>query len=173
MQKAVEFLEKELSSLQVWRATTGLVDGINVTMDYGPTAMTNIARVFTLDAQTLKIEPYNKQDSAAITKAIFDADIGLTPQNNGDSIMITIPPLTKERREQIAKQVKQLGEEIKARLRKIRQEERDTVKKLFDAKEISEDQKKSDEWSIDDIIKEYNTKVDNHVKTKSDDVMKV
>ena len=136
-------------------------------------AINTVARVFTLDGQTIKIEPYDKSTAAKITKAIFDANIGLAPQNNGEHILIVVPALNKERREQIVKQVKSMGEDTKARLRKVRQDERDVLKKGFDLKEISEDQKNGSEAMIDDIIKKFNTTVDTMVKAKCDDVMKV
>ncbi len=171
MQKAVDYLSNELSTLSVWRANKSLVESINVDTWYGMMNVGSIANITTPDAQTIRIEPWDKGVMAGLEKGIYDADTGLTPQNQGDYIMIKIPALTQERRQEIAKKVKQMGEDAKATVRKRRQEERDAIKKLHDEKEISEDQKNADEANVDVITKEFNDVIDDIVKTKSQDVL--
>jgi len=124
------------------RATSSLVDNISVAASYGVMKMNQIANIVVMDAQTLKIEPWDKSMSPAIEKAIYDANNGLTPQNDGDYVMIKIPMLTKERRQEVAKQVSKMGEDTKIALRKIRQDANKDIGKLHEAKELSDDAKK-------------------------------
>lgn len=171
--KAIAYLEKEFQSLQVGRASGWLVENVSVQASYGEMKIPQIAHVTIMDAQTLKIEPWDKKETKNIEKAIYDAKIGLTPQNEGEYVLIKIPPLTQERRAEIAKNVKNMWEETKAQLRQTRQDAMKTTKKLLEEKEISEDQHKNNENNIDEIIKNWNTKIDNLVKSKSDEVMSI
>ncbi|HCB51213.1 TPA: ribosome-recycling factor [Patescibacteria group bacterium] len=132
-----------------------------------------VGHVTLMDGQTIKIEPWDKNELKHIEKAIYDANTGLTPQNQGSYIMIKIPPLTQERRLDIQKQVKSMGEEIKARIRLVRQDAMKDTKKQFDDKLIGEDQHKANEKNVDSLVKEMNDVIDTHVKSKCDDVMKV
>ncbi len=171
MIKALEHMEQEFSGLQVWRATTGLVDHISVDAGYGRMPINQVANVVVMDTTTLKIEPWDKAIVKNIETAIYDADNGLVPQWMGDNILVRIPPLTKERREEIAKQVSWLWEEIKVRLRQVRHDAREAVEKLVDSKDLSEDEQKMHQSHIDDLTKEMNTKVEEHVKNKQNDVL--
>ncbi len=174
MQKSIEYLEKELKGLQMGRASTGLVENIEVEMSYGwMMKVPQVGHVTLMDGQTIKIEPWDKNELKHIEKAIYDANTGLTPQNQGSYIMIKIPPLTQERRLDIQKQVKSMGEEIKARIRLVRQDAMKDTKKQFDDKLIGEDQHKANEKNVDSLVKEMNDVIDTHVKSKCDDVMKV
>ncbi len=173
MQKATSYLEHEFQSLQIGRASTGLVENITVQASYGDMKIPQVANVTILDAQTLKIEPWDKKESKNIEKAIYDAEIGLAPQNEGDYVMIKIPPLTQDRRTEIARKIKIMWEDTKAQLRQIRQDGMKTTKKLLDDKEISEDQNKINENNIDNLVKDFNTQVDNLVKIKSEEIMKL
>ena len=132
-----------------------------------------LGNVSLMDSQTIKIEAWDKSTYSSIEKAIYDANIGLTPQNQGEYIMIKIPPLTTERRKELTKLVAKMGEESKVRLRNVRHEILDEVKKEFTEKTISEDQKKAYEGQADDMTKEYAAKIDNAVKQKSEDIMTV
>ena len=174
MQKALDYLEKELKSLQIGRASAGLVENIEVNVSYwGQMKIPQIGHVSILDAQTLKIEPWDKNELKNIEKAIYDANSGITPQNEWSYIIIKIPSLTQERRLDITKQVKAMGEDIKARLRLVRQDAMKATKTLFDNKEIGEDQHKWNEKEVDALIKHMNEAVDTTVKNKSEDVMKM
>ena len=174
MQKAIEYLEKELKALQIGRASTGLVENIDVNLSYGGSLkVPQVGHVTLMDGQTLKIEPRDKNELKNIEKAIYDANTGLTPQNQGSYIMLKIPALTQERRQEIGKQVKVMGEEIKARIRLVRQDAMKDTKKQFDDKLIGEDQHKADEKNIDSLIKEMNETIDTHVKNKAEEVMKI
>lgn len=171
--KAVAHLESQLQWLQVGKASSSLVAHIVAETSYGAMQISQIANVSTPDAQTIKIEPWDKSNVSAIEKALYDANTGLTPQNQGDYVMVKIPALTEERRKDITKQVSAMGEDTKATIRKIRQDEMKKVKRLEEEKEISEDDKKRDEKHIDDVVKEINTNIESLIQAKNAEVMKV
>ena len=173
LQKAVDYMNKEFAGMQVGRATKWLVENINAKAAYGDMAIGQLANITLPDAQSIKIEPWDKSVLAAIEKGIYDANSGLTPRNEGSYIMISIPPLTSERRQDIVKSIKTSGEDVKARMRQIRQDEQKKIKAALDAGEISEDEKKGNDNKVTDIIKEYNAKIDLLVKNKSDEIMKI
>ncbi len=171
MDKAIQFFVGELKALQVGRASAGLVENITVEASYGPMKIPQIAHVTIMDAQTIKIEPRDKNELKHVEKAIYDAGAWLTPQNERSYIIVRIPALTQERRAEIAKQVKGMGEEVKWRIRMARQDAMKDNKAIFDAKEIGEDESKRNEKEIDTVIKSMNDKIDELVKNKSDEVM--
>lgn len=147
------------------------MDGIKVDAGYGVMPMNQVANVVVMDTATIKIEPWDKTIVAAIEKAIYDADTGLTPQGMGDYVIINIPSLTAERRQQIVKQVHGFGEDAKVSVRKVRQDARDDVRKLADAEEISEDEQRNCESDIDELTKKINTRIDDAVKEKEHSIM--
>jgi ribosome recycling factor len=132
-----------------------------------------VGHVTVIDAQTIKIEPRDKTQTKYIEKAVYDSASGLTPQNEGDYIYIKIPALTEERRKQIAKQVKEMREDIKARVRMTRQDAMKETKKSFDDKEIGEDEHKRNEKEIDALVKDMNMSIDQLTHNKAEEVMKV
>lgn len=174
MQKAVDYLEKELKSLQVGRASAWLVENIDVNLSYGwSLKIPQVWHVTVMDAQTIKIETWDKWELKNVEKAIYDSNSGLTPQNEWSYIMIKIPPLNQERRQEITKQVKSMWEEIKARIRLVRQDAMKDTKKQFDDKLIGEDAHKSNEKEIDSLVKTMNDNIDSIVKIKSEEIMKI
>lgn len=175
MKKAVSHLEWEFKTLQLWRASTWLVENIDVFIPswWMNQKVNQVANIGIVDAQTLKIEPWDKSTLSSIEKAIFDSGLGLTPVNQWDYIIISVPALTKERRQELTKFVKKLGEDNKIALRNIRHDALNEVKKLHNDKEISEDEKANYESEINDLMKEYNTIVDDAVKSKSEEIMTV
>lgn len=173
MDKSISYFEGELKGLHIGRASAGLVENITVEASYGPMKVPQIAHVTLMDAQTIKIEPRDKNEVKHIEKAIYDANIWLTPQNEGGYVLVKIPALTQERRTEITKQVKAMGEDIKWRIRVTRQDAMKDNKTIFDAKEIGEDEKNRNEKEIDSLTKSMNEKIDELVKNKCDDVMKV
>ena len=175
MQKVLHHLEGEYTTLQVGRASTGLVDTLDVYVhSYGMTQkLHQLANVSIMDSQTLRIEAWDKAINSAIEKAIYDADIGLTPQGMGTHILIKIPPLTEDRRRDISKRADKLGEESKVAIRNIRQDARNILKKAHDAKEITEDDKVAQEATIEELTKKYTAQIDRDVDAKVADIMKV
>ncbi len=173
MDKTVQYLQWEMKALQIGRASGWLVENIEVAASYGPMKVSQIAHVTIMDAQTIKIEPRDKNELKNIEKSIYDANIGLAPKNEGSYVMIKIPALTQERRLEITKQVKAMGEEMKWRVRVIRQDAIKANKAIFDAKEIGEDESKRNEKEVDTLTHATNESIDEIVKSKSEEVMKV
>ena len=173
MKKAIAYLEGEFAGLQVGRATTGLLENINVETDYGTVKLNTLGHISVMDTTTLKVEPWDKSTSKAIGNAIYEANLGVGVDNQGSHILIKIPALTQERRDHIAKQVKAMGEATKTQLRQIRQDEMYDTKKSFTAKEISEDTHKANEKNIDELTKKRSTQIDTVVKVKIVLVMKI
>lgn len=173
MKKAFAYLEQEFAWLQVGRATSWLVENLNVTTDYGTMKMNALGHITVMDAATLKIEPWDKASAKNIANAIYEADLGVGVDNQGSHILVKIPALTQERRDHIAKQVRAMGEDAKTQIRQVRQEAMNDTKKQFTAKEISEDVHKANEKNIDELTKKESAQVDVLVKAKIDEIMKV
>ncbi len=173
MEKAIAYLENEFKWMQVWRATTWLVENLDIETEYGTMKMNGIALITTLDHSTIKIEPRDKSNSKHITNAIYEADLWVWVDNQGSHILVKVPQLTQERREQIAKKIKSMWEDTKWNIRKVRQDAMNDTKKSFTSKEISEDEHKANEANIDELTKKMNTKIDDLVKVKSEEVLKV
>ena len=113
MQKALDHLQTELSKIRTGKASPSMVSGLLVDYYGSPTPLNQVANVSSADARTLAIQPWEKSMLSAIEQAIFAANLGITPMNDGEFVRITIPPLTEERRRELVKQAKHLGEEAK------------------------------------------------------------
>jgi ribosome recycling factor len=154
MQKAVESLEKELSTIRTGRANPSVLERIQA-MYYGtPTPLNAMANIIIVDGRTLEIKPFDKSALKDIEKAISDSDLGFTPTNDGARILITIPDLTAERRQDLVKVVKKEAEASKIAIRNIRRDEMDKIKKNDSS---TEDDKKKDQDDVqkatDDFVK--------------------
>jgi ribosome recycling factor len=171
--QSLQYLQGEFGGLQLWRATPGLIENISVEASYGHMKLNQLGHVSVLDSQTLKVECRDKWEMKSVEKAIYDANIWLTPQNDGGYLIIRIPALTQERRLDLVKHVKTLWEETKAQIRRIRQDAMKDTKDLFVAKEIGEDLHKRNEEDIESMVKKANAKVDEMVDQKGEEVMKV
>ncbi|NOT38635.1 MAG: ribosome recycling factor [Saprospiraceae bacterium] len=171
-EKAIEHLQKELVKVRTGKASTSLVDGIQVQYYGSPVPLTQVANVGVADARTITIAPWEKKIIGDIEQAIFAANLGLTPQNDGEMIRITIPPLTEERRKDLVKQVKHYGEETKIALRNIRHKLMDLIKKEK-TNGLSEDIAKSKETQAQNMLNDFVTKVDHVVETKDKELMTV
>jgi ribosome recycling factor len=175
LHKAHEYFLDQLLWLQVGKASPKLIENIDC---YIPSwgmeqKISQIASVMVLDNQTLKIEPWDKGTMSSIEKGIYDSGTGLTPQGMGSHILIKIPPMTTERRREMTKLVAKMWEEAKISIRNIRHDILKDIKASVDAKLMSETEQELLEKDVEKLIKEYNTKVDDEVKIKSDEVMKV
>lgn len=135
--------------------------------------ISQIANVTTIDNQTLKIEPWDKGTMSSIEKGIYDSGTGLTPQGMGSHILIKIPPMTTERRRDMTKIVSKMGEEAKIAVRNIRHDTLKDIKASVEAKLISETEQELLEKEVEKIVKEFNGKVDEEAKIKSDEIMKI
>jgi ribosome recycling factor len=172
MDKAIEHLQHELGKIRTGKASPAMLIGIMVDYYGNATPLSQVANVATADARTLSIQPWEKPMLATIERAIFEANLGLTPMNDGEFIRIGIPPLTEERRIVLVKQAKHLGEEAKVSLRNDRHKMMDFIK--TEVKEgYPEDLGKRKEASIDKMVNDYSSKIDTMISLKEVDIMKV
>jgi len=169
MEKAIESLEGRFKTVRTGRANPSSLDPVMVNYYGSMTPLRQLANVSVPEARQLLIKPFDRSCLAAIEKGIYEANLGYTPNNDGESIRIVIPPLTEERRRELVKQVKAISEEGKVSIRNIRRDGLDMVKKA----ELSEDVKKSLENEIQDLVNEYNKKIDEMTKEKENDLMSV
>ncbi len=174
-EKTLAHLEQSFMRLQMWRASTGLVEEMHVHINARgmDQKMNQVASISTMDAQTLRIEPRDKSILKDIEKAIYDANVWLTPLNQWDYIMIKVPPLTQERRTEITKVVSRDAEDAKVAIRNHRHDARKHVENQFKNDELSENEKGSLEKQIDEVAKKYTDEIEQLAKTKSEEVMKL
>lgn len=170
MESAMRHLEHAFQKIRAGRASTTMVQDVMVEYYGALTPITQVANVSVPDAMTISIQPWDRTAINAIEKAIINSNLGFAPSNNGDNIILNVPPLTEERRKDLAKQAKSEGEQTKVTLRNARQEGMKNLKKL---EGVSEDLIKNAEASIQDLTDKYVKKVDENVKLKESDIMKV
>ena len=172
MDDAIEHLARELGKIRAGKASPAMLAGIHVDYYGNPTPLNQVANVNTPDSKTLSIQPWEKSMIGPIEKAIFEANIGLTPQNNGEMVMINIPPLTEERRKQMVKQSKSLGEDTKVSLRNARHKVMDFIKK--EVKDgYPEDMGKRKEEELQKMVDNYGDKINDFIKRKEEDIMTI
>lgn len=172
MNQSIEHLQHELSKIRAGKASTAMLDGLKVEYYGTPTALSQVANVSTADAKTLVIQPWEKSMLAAIERSIFEANLGLTPMNDGEMVRINIPPLTEERRKMLAKSAKSLGEDAKIGLRSARHKAMDSIKKAV-KDGYPEDAGKRREAEIQAMTDSYNKKVEVMLEAKEKDIMTV
>ena len=173
MDSIIKHMKDEFHLIQVGKASTSLLDGINVDTTYGSMKLPQLGHVSLLDNQTLKVEVWDKSVMWAVQKAIYDADLWLSPSVELSYILVKIPPLTQERRLDIVKKVKIMWEDTKASLRRTRHDAIKSNDKELAEKEISENEHKINIQNIDDLIKNKTKEIDESVKLKSEEVMKI
>jgi ribosome recycling factor len=173
MEKSIEALKRDFSSLRTGKVTTGIVDNIKVDYYGTMTALTQVGNVIATDATTISITPWEKNLLGDIEKAIQEANIGVNPNNDGDFIKLFFPPMTADQRQEIVKQAKGMVEHAKVSIRNVRKDSNDKVKKLEKEKEVSEDESKKAQDQVQKITDEHITKVDEAFKTKEADILKV
>ena len=173
MQKSIDALKRDFATLRTGKVTTAIVDNIKVDYYGTPTALNQVGNVIAMDATTISITPWEKSLLPVIEKAIQEANIGVNPNNDGDFIKLFFPPMTSEQRQEIVKQAKAMSEKAKIAIRNIRKDSNDAVKKLEKEKEISEDEMKKGLDQIQKITDEYIGKVEEALKSKEADILKV
>ncbi len=172
MQMTIEFLQETFSRIRAGRANTHILDGIRVDY-YGSTVpLSNVATVTTPDARTILVQPWEKSMLKVVEKAIMDSDVGITPENNGEVIILGIPPLTEERRKQLVKQTKQEAEDAKISIRNARREGIDEVKKAV-KDGLPEDAGKTAEDDLQKIHDKYIKQVDDLFAEKEKEILTV
>lgn len=172
MLKAVEHTQKELVKIRAGKAHPSMLDGIKVEYYGAETPLNQVSSVTTPDARSILIKPFEKSTIAVIEKAIRNSDLGMNPQNDGESIRLNIPPLTEERRTQLVKQVKQEGEQGKVSVRNIRKDTNNSLKEL-QKEGASEDDVKRAEEKVQKLTDQYIAKIDTVLAKKEEELMTV
>lgn len=172
MTKAIDHLKDELMRVRAGKATPNILDGIQVDYYGVKSPLNQVSNINTPDAKTIAIQPWDKSMIEIIEKAILAANIGLTPFNNGEMIRINIPPLTEERRKNLVKQIKNMGENTKVSIRNTRRETNDELKKL-QKEGLAEDLEKDAENEVQEMTNEFSKMVDDLIDSKETDIMTV
>jgi len=173
MEKSLEALKKDYSTLRTGKVHTSILD--NITVDYygTPTALNQVATVLAPDGTTINITPWEKNLVGAIEKAIQEANIGVNPNNNGESVQLFFPPMTQDQRKESVKGAKSMTDNAKVAIRNVRKHSNDKVKKLLKDKEITEDESKKSQDEIQKITDGYVVKADDMFKAKDAEIMKI
>ena len=169
MMGAIESLENRLLNIRAGRANPSILNGIMVEYYGAPTLLSSVANITVPEAKKLFIKPFDKSAIKNIEKAINEANIGLTPMNNGEVVILTIPDLTEDRRREYVKMAKTIGEEAKIQLRNIRQDDNNDIKKA----ELPEDEQKRLMENVQELINKYNKIVDEKIKEKEQELMQI
>ncbi len=169
MQEAIDNMEKRFNNVRAGRANPSILDKVMVNYYGTDTALKSLANISVPEARELMIKPFDKSLLAPIEKAIYEANIGLTPNNNGEVIILNIPALTEDTRREYVKQVKGMSEDCRIALRNIRQDINNNIKKA----ELTDDDKKAYEADVQDLINKYNKIVDEKYKAKEAELMTV
>ena len=172
MKKSVTHTNQELAKIRAGKAMPNMLDGLNVDYYGNPTPINQVAAVNTPDGRTLLIKPWEKTMIAAIEKAIINSDLGLNPQNDGESIRITIPPLTGERRQQLVKQAKAESESGKVSIRNVRKDTNDKLKGLM-KDGTSEDEVKRAEDQVQKLTDKHVKQIDELMAKKEEEITTV
>lgn len=172
MEAALMFLDEALAHIRAGKANTRILDGVKVEYYGSIVPLTNVATVTTPDAKTISVQPWEKNMLAVIERAILNSNVGITPMNNGEVIRLSIPPLTEERRRQLAKQSRQEGEDAKISIRNARRDAIDKLKKMI-KDGLPEDVEKDAEADAQKIHDKYVKKVEDMLAAKEKEIMTV
>ncbi len=172
MQKAITHLETELIKIRAGKANPSMLDGVNAEYYGTPTPINQVANVSILDARTISIQPWEKNMLGVIEKAIMAANIGITPQNDGNQIRLFLPPLTEERRRELVKKAGNEGEHSKVAIRSIRRDAIEHIKRL-QKEGLSEDVAKDAEKNTQELTDKFIVLVDKHLAAKEKSMMAV
>lgn len=170
MTKAINVMENRFLNVRAGRANPRILDKVMPEYYGVPTPLVQLATISVPEARKIVIKPFDRNSIGAIEKAIFEADLGLTPNNNGETVMLVIPELTEERRREYVKEAKTIAEEAKVALRNVRQDANNSIKKM---EEITEDESKRTQDKVQDLINKYNKIVDEKLKAKEDELMSI
>lgn len=173
MQKAIESLKKDLLRIRTGRATPALLDGITADYYGSPMPINQIANISVPDARMIVVQPWEKNMLKEIEKAIQTSDLGLNPQNDGNLIRLPIPPLSEERRKDLFKNCKKIGEESKVGIRNIRRDSNEKLKKAEKDKEITQDEAKKGQDDIQKMTDKFIKTVDDLLVQKEKEIMEV
>ncbi len=173
MDKAVKALKKEMTKVRTGRASTSLLDDVRVDYYGVPTPLSQVATLSAPEPRLITVQPWEKNLIPEIEKAIFKADLGLTPSSDGQLIRLPVPALTEERRRDMVKIIKRMSEEAKVSVRNARRDANDTLKMLEKEKELTEDDLKRSEKDVQQLTDEFVAAIDAVVQKKESEVMEV
>lgn len=173
MEKTMKVLGSDFAAIRAGRANPAVLDRIQVDYYGTPTPIQQMAAVSVADARVLMIQPWDKSSLKAIEKAIQASDLGINPQNDGSVIRLTFPQLTEERRKDLSKDIKKLGEEAKVAIRAIRRDANDKIKSMKKNNELTEDDVKLFDKDIQKLTDKYIDNIDDAVSVKEKEIMTV
>ena len=169
MESAIDNLQKRLLNIRAGRANPAMLDGIMVSYYGVDTPLKSLATISVPEARMLQVKPFDRSSIGLIEKAILAANIGITPNNNGEVVILNIPAMTEETRREYVKQSKAIGEEAKIALRNVRQDANNDIKKL----EIPEEEIKSGQDEVQELIQKFNKKVEEIISEKEKELMSI
>jgi ribosome recycling factor len=173
MESTLEGLRKELTKVRTGRANTALIEGILVDYYGTKSPLNQLAALSAPESRLMVVQPYDKSVMGAIEKAIYQSDLGLTPVNDGKVIRVPLPELTEERRKELVRHVKKIGEEYRVSARNHRRDANERVKKLQKDKQITEDDVRATQDRVQKLTDEYVDKIEKVLKAKEDELMAV
>ncbi len=173
MQKTIDSLENEFANIRAGRANPNILNKIKVEYYGVPTPLQQVGNVSVPEARTILITPWEASLLKEIEKAILCSDLGITPNNDGKSIILNFPELTEERRKELVKDIKKKGENAKVAIRNVRRDANDYLKKQLKASEISEDEEKENVDKVQKLTDKYVEKIDGVVESKSKEILTV
>jgi len=173
MKKAVESFKRDLQKIRTGRANTSMLDTVKVDYYGTPTPVNQVATVQVVDARLITVKPWEKNMIAVIDKAIRASDLGINPVADSELVRVPIPPLTQERRKELAKVVNKQTEEARVAVRSARRDAMDMVKEAEKDKQITEDQRKDGEKRVQDLTDKYIAMVDDIAKAKEKEIMEL
>jgi len=173
MKKTIAVYEEDLAGIRVGRASAKVLDKISVPYYGVPTPVNQVADIKVPDAKTLLITPWDPSVLKALEKALQASDLGITPQSDGKSVRLVFPALTEDRRKELTKQVKDMGEDAKVAMRNIRRDANDKCKEMKKASEMTEDEQKASEKDVQDLTDKYIKEVDKVTDKKKSEIMEI
>jgi ribosome recycling factor len=173
METVIEDFRRKLATVRTGRAAVSLLDSVLVDYYGTMTPLTQLASVHAPEPQMLTVQPWDQTQLPAVEKAIRASDLGLNPSNDGKLVRIPIPPLTEERRKQLAKQVHEIAEDHRTAVRNIRRDSNERLKKMLKDKQISEDNERDGLEEVQKLTNTYIGKIDEQAKSKEHEIMSV
>ncbi|WP_439648886.1 ribosome recycling factor [Leptolyngbya ohadii] len=173
MQKTVEATQRSFNTIRTGRANASLLDRVMVEYYGTPTPLKSLANINTPDASTITIQPYDRGSMNLIEKAISLSDIGLTPNNDGSTIRLNIPPLTSDRRKELVKMAAKMAEEGKVSIRNIRRDAIDSIRKQEKSGDVSEDEARDTQDSVQKLTDKYIQRIDQILAEKEKDILTI
>jgi len=173
MKKAIDSLKHHLTKVRTGRASANILDGVQVDYYGSMSPINQLGQISTPEARLLQIQPFDKTMIPAIEKAIFGANLGVTPTNDGNLVRLNFPSLTEDKRKDLAREIKKIGEDTKVIIRNARRDQNDAVKKAEKDKLISEDESKKIQTEIQNITDKFTKEVDVIISAKEKEVLAI